>query len=110
MKKLMLLAACAMLALPTAAKADTTVRDRAAEAQDVASFLNLESSSYRVVTATEANQLRGTGGHHGGGSLLAAIGVKANVNVNAKVNVASIVNVKANVNVKVKVGAGVRIH
>jgi opacity protein-like surface antigen len=104
MKKLMLLATCFALAAPAVSYADQPVRDRATEAQNVASFFGLESQSFRVLTASEADALRGTGGH--GGSLLGSLGIKAKVNVKANVKVASVISVKANVSV----GAKVRIH
>src|ERR1044071_4445682 len=96
MKSLMicLVAFGSMAALPTISSA----RDRSAEAAAVASSLGLETGSYRVLSTTEAEQVRGTGGCLMPLIKLPTVIAAANVNVNAKVNVLNVVNVKANAN------------
>lgn len=101
MKSLMicLVAFGSLASLPAVSSA----RDRASEAAAVADVLGLETGSYRVLSATEADQIRGTGGCLSLPCIgLPKIGVNVKTNVNAKVNVLSLV--KVNANVKANIG------
>lgn len=92
MKYLMicLVAVGSLASLPAVSSA----RDRSGEASAVADSLGLESGSYRVLSTTEAEQIRGTGG-----CLLPCIGlpnITAIAAVNANINVPCVLSVKAN--------------
>ncbi|MGC4005564.1 MAG: hypothetical protein QM811_21575 [Pirellulales bacterium] len=95
------------LCFAPAANAAEPVRNRAADAQDVASMLGLEQDAYRVLSANEADQIRATGGCCSGSLLNINAAVKANVDVKAAVN--AIVKVVSSVKVNANVGVGVKI-
>jgi len=97
MKSLMvcLLAVGSLVSLPTVSSA----RDRAAEASAVASSLGLETGSYRVLSTSEADEIRGTGG-----ALSCLLpNITAVASVNAKVNIPCVLSVKANALAVVKI-------
>lgn len=101
MKKLLVIAVVlgGLGLIPAASYAGEPGRDRVGEAADVASFLGLESSEYRVLSQSEADKIRGTGG-----CLCLGLGIHANVRAN--VNLLGAVKVKANVNANVRAHVG----
>ena len=96
--KRMLVTAVAVVALALGAQdglASEPARDRAKEAQDVTALLGLSDTTYRVVSAEEANQVRGTGG-----LLHGLLNIK--VNVYANVKLLDLGKVKVNAYVRVR--------
>lgn len=98
MKSLMicLVAFGSLASLPAVSSA----RDRAGEAATVADSLGLETGSYRVLSSSEAEQVRGTGGLLHGINLPNITAIAA---VNAKVKVPHVLSVKANALAVVKI-------
>ncbi|TWT37829.1 hypothetical protein KOR34_27930 [Posidoniimonas corsicana] len=93
------LTVAALTVLPTAANADGISAERQADAQAVADVLGLGSGDFQVLTADEAQQVRGTGGLLS----LHRLHVRANARVKARVNVLNVVKVKARVGARVRV-------
>jgi hypothetical protein len=101
MKKWIALAVvCGAMVVPSISFAAEPARDRAAEASDVAAALGLGGPEVRVLSESEAEAIRGTGGCFNSCSLL-------NLNLNAKVK--ANVNVLGAVKVKANVKAGIRL-
>ncbi|WP_254512667.1 hypothetical protein [Anatilimnocola floriformis] len=103
MKRIFTIAAIVICSsLASYASAAEPARDRAADTSDVTAFLGLQDNQFQALSATEANEIRGTGGCycHGGGGLL---NLNLNANVKANLNVLGAVKVKAHVTANIRV-------